>query len=157
MTSSFDAASPLLCPTFRFSNRTRPPSYQENANARPLDKPMMMWFWSQYLNSESDGSNPYASPLRAENLSGLPLATVITAQIDPLRSEGQAYAERLREAGSLFRATNYKGVTHEFVDTVAVVDKAKQAVKEAAAGLQSGFMGNSMLNDQQRRSYSGKG
>ncbi|GAA6619487.1 alpha/beta hydrolase [Scytonema sp. NUACC26] len=122
------------------------PSYQENANAQPLNKALMMWFWSQYLNSESDGSNPYASPLRAESLSGLPPATAIAAQIDPLRSEGQAYAKRLSEAGVSVKATNYNGVTHEFFGTGAVVDKAKQAVKEAAAGLQSGFLGNTRLS-----------
>lgn len=89
---------------------------------------------------DAGGVDPYASPLRAENLRGLPPATVITAAIDPLRSEGQAYTKRLREAGSLFRATNYNGVTHEFFSMGAVVDKAKPAVKEAATGLRSGFM-----------------
>lgn len=101
----------------------------------------MMWFWSNYLKNESDGSNPYASPLRAENLRGLPPATVITAEIDPLRSEGQGYAQRLREAGSPVRATNYNGVNHEFFGTGAVVSKAKQAVSYAATGLRSGFVG----------------
>ncbi|MEH2245547.1 alpha/beta hydrolase [Nostoc sp.] len=129
----------LIYPVTNYAFDT--PSYQENANAKPLNKAMMIWFWKQYLNSESDGSNPYASPLRAENLRGLPPATVITAEIDPLRSEGEAYAKRLREAGSPVKATNYNGVTHEFFGTGAVVDKAKQAVREAAAGLRSGFLG----------------
>ena len=83
------------------------PSYQENANTQPLNKAGMQWFWSKYSNSPADGSNPYASPLRAANLWGLPSATVITADIDPLRSEGQAYAKRLRDAGSTVRVTNY--------------------------------------------------
>ncbi|MHC5726730.1 MAG: alpha/beta hydrolase fold domain-containing protein [Nostoc sp.] len=134
----------LIYPVTNYAFDT--PSYQENANAKPLNKPMMMWFWSQYLNSESDGSNPYASPLRGENLRGLPPATVITAEIDPLRSEGEAYAKRLREAGSPVKATNYNGVTHEFFGTGAVVDKAKQAVGEASAGLRSGFMSNTPKN-----------
>lgn len=127
----------LIYPVTNYAFDT--PSYQENANAKPLNKAMMMWFWSQYLKSEADGSNPYASPLRAENLRGLPPATVITADIDPLRSEGQAYADRLREAGSAVKFTNYTNVTHEFFGMGAVVDKAKQAVGEAAAGLRSGF------------------
>lgn len=114
------------------------PSYQENANAKPLNKAMMQWFWGHYLNNESEGSNPYASPLRG-NLRGLPPATVITADIDPLRSDGQAYAQRLKEAGVRVRATNYTNVTHEFFGTGAVVSKAKQAVSEAATGLRSGF------------------
>jgi len=114
-------------------------SYQENASAKPLSKAAMQWFWDQYLENKANGSNPYASPLRAKSLKGLPPATVITADIDPLRSEGQAYALRLREAGSAVRYTNYSNVTHEFFGTGAVVDKAKQAVREAAAGLRSGF------------------
>lgn len=127
----------LVYPVTNYAFNT--PSYQENADAKPLNRAMMHWFWSYYLNSESDGSNPYASPLRAENLRGLPSATVITVDIDPLRSEGQAYAQRLRQAGSSVKITNYSGVTHEFFGTGAVVDKAKQAVSEAAFGLRSGF------------------
>lgn len=116
------------------------PSYRENANAKPLSQAMMKWFWSYYLKNAADGQNPYASPLRG-NLSGLPPATLITADIDPLRSEGQAYAQKLQAAGVAVKATNYTGVTHEFFGTGAVVDKAKQAVSEAAAGLRAGFAG----------------
>lgn len=86
------------------------------------------------MNSESDGNNPYASPLRAE-LRGLPPATVITAAIHPLRSEGEAYASRLREAGIAVTAANYPNGTHEFFGMGAVVDQAKQA----AIGLRSSF------------------
>ena len=127
----------LIYPVTNYAFNT--PSYQENANAKPLNKAMMMWFWGHYLNNESDGMNPYASPLQAKNLSGLPSATVITAEIDPLCSEGQAYAKRLTEAGSKVRATTYTGVTHEFFGMGAVVDKAKQAVEEAAGELRSKF------------------
>jgi acetyl esterase len=127
----------LIYPVTNYSFDT--PSYQENANAQPLNKAGMQWFWSKYLNSSTDGSNPYASPLRAENLRGLPSATVITADIDPLRSEGQAYAKRLRDAGSTVRLTNYTNVTHEFFGMGAVLGKARQAVAEAASGLRSGF------------------
>lgn len=130
----------LIYPVTNYAFDT--PSYQENANAKPLNRAMMRWFWGHYLKNESDGSNPYASPLRAESLRSLPPATVITAEIDPLRSEGQAYAQRLREAGSVVRATNYNALAHEFFGAGAVVNKAKQAVSEAAAGLRSGFAGN---------------
>ncbi len=129
----------LIYPVTNYAFDT--PSYQENANAKPLSRPLMKWFWAHYLKDESDGSKSYASPLRAEHLRGLPSATVITAEIDPLRSEGQAYAQRLREAGLSVRAINYNGVTHEFFGAGAVVNKAKQAVSEAAAGLRSGFAG----------------
>jgi acetyl esterase len=114
-------------------------SYQENANASPLNKAGMQWFWGHYLKNAEDGTNPYASPLQAKTLRDLPPATVITADIDPLRSEGQAYAQRLKADGVVVKATNYTGVTHEFFGMGAVVDKAKQAVSEAAAGLSSGF------------------
>ena len=127
----------LIYPVTNYAFDT--PSYQENANAKPLNRAMMMWFWNHYLKSAADGSNPYASPLRAENFRNLPPATVITAEIDPLRSEGQAYAQQLQKAGVSVKATNYNGVTHEFFGAGAVVDKAKQAVREAATGLRSGF------------------
>ncbi len=129
----------LIYPVTNYAFDT--PSYQENANAKPLNRAMMMWFWNHYLKSEADGSNPYASPLRATNFRNLPPATVITAEIDPLRSEGQAYAQQLQKAGIPVKATNYNGVTHEFFGAGAVVDKAKQAVREAVAGLRSGFRG----------------
>jgi acetyl esterase len=127
----------LIYPVTNYAFDT--PSYQENANASPLNRAGMQWFWRQYLNNATDGNNPYASPLRAENLRGLPPATVITADIDPLRSEGQAYAERLQKDGVAVKAINYTNVTHEFFEMGAVVNKAKQAVGEAATGLRSGF------------------
>ncbi len=114
-------------------------SYAENADAKPLDKPTMQWFWKMYLESEADGKNPYASPLRATDLSGLPPATVILDEIDPLRSEGEAYAEKLEAAGVPVTATCYKGVTHEFFGMAAGVPEAKQAVEEAAGGLRMTF------------------
>ncbi|WP_287130273.1 alpha/beta hydrolase [Candidatus Cyanaurora vandensis] len=115
------------------------PSYQESAQAKPLNAAMMRWFWGYYLANEAEGRNPYASPLRATNFRGLPNATLITAQIDPLRSEGQAYGQKLREVGLTVKAVNYEGVAHEFFGMGAVVDKARAAVTEAAAGLRTGF------------------
>lgn len=114
------------------------PSYRENAQAIPLNKPAMAWFFRYTLRSPRDGDSPLISLDRA-NLRGLPAATVITDEIDPLRSEGKMYADRLRAQGVPVRYRNYMGVTHEFFGMAAVVDKAKQAQAFAAAGLKAAF------------------
>ena len=71
-------------------------SYEENKQGYLLSREMMRWFWNHYLARPEDGANPYASPLRAASLAGLPPAHVITAEFDPLRDEGEALAARLR-------------------------------------------------------------
>jgi acetyl esterase len=75
------------------------PSYQENAEGYGLTRDTMKWFWNHYLSGPSEGSHPHASPLRAQDLSGLPPALVVTAEYDPLRDEGEFYAEKLRASG----------------------------------------------------------
>lgn len=115
------------------------PSYLENENAVPLNRAMMLWFANHYVPNPADRSNPYVSPLLAKDLSGLPPATIITAQIDPLRSDGENYANRLREAGVEVTYQNYEAVNHEFFGMTAVLDEAKQAVALAAEGLRSAF------------------
>ncbi|HUQ73267.1 MAG TPA: alpha/beta hydrolase [Burkholderiales bacterium] len=115
------------------------PSYEQNENAKPLGKDAMEWFFEQYLSSEKDGDNPLISLLHAKDLRGLPPATVITAEIDPLRSEGEQYAQMLRKAGVKVDYANYPGVTHEFFGMGAVLPDAKRAVKQAADGLKRSF------------------
>lgn len=127
----------LVYPIADYSMDT--PSYGENANAKPLSKPLMAWFFDHYLRSPADGASPLITLVDAPNLSGLPSATVITAEIDPLRSEGKAYADRLRAAGVDVTYKNYEGVTHEFFGMGAVVDKAKEAVQVGANGLKGAF------------------
>ena len=116
-------------------------SYQENAEAVPLSKPAMQWFFRYYLNGPQDGANPYVSPLRAPDLRGLPPALVITDDVDPLRDEGEAYAQRLRDAGVAVQATRYTGVMHEFFSMPMVIAKAKQAQAQAGAALRAAFGG----------------
>lgn len=115
------------------------PSYVENANAKPLSRPAMKWFFDQYLNNPTDGQDHLISLSNEKNLIGLPSSTVITAQIDPLRSEGHVYADNLKQAGIDVRYENYQGVTHEFFGMAAVVDKAKDAQQFAADGLKEAF------------------
>lgn len=115
------------------------PSYRENAQAKPLDKPMMGWFFEKYLRDPADGRSPWIDLVNAPNLSGLPPATIITAEIDPLRSEGKRYAERLLDAGVPVTYRNFEGMTHEFFGMGAVVGDAKKAVRLVAHGMNGSF------------------
>jgi acetyl esterase len=114
-------------------------SYEDNAEGYGLTRNTMKWFWDHYLNDPSEASNPYAAPLRARDLSGLPPALVITAEYDPLRDEGERYAERLREANVRTRLTRYDGMNHGFLFWVGLVDKAGDAMTEACAWLRDTF------------------
>jgi acetyl esterase len=113
-------------------------SYLENAEAKPLNKGMMNWFVKNYLNTPAEAKDPRISLVNA-NLKGLPPTTLITAQIDPLRSEGELLAEKLRAAGVPVSFRNYDGVTHEFFGMASVLDKAKQAQEFAAEDLKKSF------------------
>ena len=114
-------------------------SYAENASGYLLTRDMMIWAWEHYLAVEADGQNPLASPLRAGDLSGLPPAFIITAEFDPLRDEGEAYAARLREAGVRARCTRYDGMFHGFFSMGEGIDKAKGAMAEAGRELRAAF------------------
>lgn len=111
------------------------PSYVQYADAKPLSKPLMMWFFDKYLNSPADGQNPLISLVTAPNLAGLPSATVINAELDPLQSEGQAYASKLQAAGVAVTAKVYPGVTHEFFGMAGVLPEAKEAQALASSEL----------------------
>src|SRR5919197_1055576 len=114
-------------------------SYRENADGYLLTKDAMVWFWNHYLRSAADGDNPLASPLRANDLRGLPPALVLTAEFDPLRDEGEAYAIRLQEAGVPVTLKRYAGMIHGFFSLGAVLDQGKQAMADAAAALRTVF------------------
>jgi acetyl esterase len=114
-------------------------SYRENAEGPLLTREAMQAFWSHYLGSEGDGRHPYASPLRAPDLSGLPPAHVITAEYDPLRDEGEAYAARLAAAGVPVVQRRYDGMIHGFFGFTAQIDRAREAVADAARELRRGF------------------
>lgn len=100
-----------------------------------LSRADMEWFWGHYLTTDADRTNPYACPAYAKTLRGLPSAFVITAEFDPLRDEGEAYAARLREDGvpTVFR--RFAGVTHGFFGMPAQLDAAKAAIAEAGSAL----------------------
>ena len=117
---------------------TTTPSYVQHAQAKPLNRPMMSWFFDHYLRSPADRQDPRVN-LVAANLRGLPPVMIINAQIDPLRSEGEMLAQRLRDAGATVEQRTWEGVTHEFFGMAAAVDKAKEAQQMAGDGLKRGL------------------
>jgi len=116
---------------------TDTPSYRENATGYFLELEGMRWFYDHYLPAGVDRTDPRASPMRTADLRGLPPALVITAEFDPLRDEGEAYAARLREAGVPVTLTRYDGMIHGFFAMGTLLDRSKQAVAEAAAALRA--------------------
>ena len=118
------------------------PSYKEHAAAKPLDKPMMEWFYKNLTNSPADMQDPRLDIVGKADLHGLAPATVITDEIDPLNSEGQALAVKLKQAGVTVDAHDFKGVTHEFFGMGLVVGKAKMAEDVTAKDLKEAFAGH---------------
>ncbi|MFC5278780.1 alpha/beta hydrolase [Halorubrum rubrum] len=106
-------------------------SYRENADGPLLTRDDMKWFYERYLRSPVDAANPFAVPLRADDLGGLPPATVVTAGFDPLRDDGLALAERFAEEGTPVESRHYPAMAHGFcslTDRVAVAEEALSAV-----------------------------
>lgn len=111
------------------------PSMREFADEYFFNPASVRWYWGMYLAAPEDGANPLASPLRADDLSGLPPATVITAGYDPLRDEAELYARRLQAAGVPAEIIRYGAMMHGFFTMVGVLDTAREAVLEAAGRL----------------------
>lgn len=113
-------------------------SYEENAEGYLLSKSDMEWFWDQYLRDEIDGRNPYAAPLQANDLSDLPPATVVTCGFDPLRDEGVAYAEELRDAGIDVNHLRYDDCIHGAIQLIVdpmKVTRGGEMIDDVAADL----------------------
>jgi acetyl esterase len=115
------------------------PSMREFADEYFFNPASVRWYWGMYLATQEDGANPLASPLRARDLSGLPPATVITAEYDPLRDEAEQYARELQAAGVPARIIRYDGMMHGFFTMVGTLEVARAAVLEAAASLRAAF------------------
>lgn len=114
-------------------------SYVENADAKPLNKPMMKWFVKHIFANEADAQDPRINIVEKANLSGLPSTTMICAEIDPLRTEGELLAEKLEQAGVDVRHKTFNGSTHEFFGMAAVVPDAAAAQTFAAHELKRAF------------------
>ena len=113
-------------------------SYKESDSTLPLGSGLMKWFFEKYLNNPSEGANPLISLVNA-NLKGLPPTTIIAAQYDPLRSEGEMLSDNLKKAGVTTSYKIYKGTTHEFFGMAAIVPEAKDAQEIVSSELKSAF------------------
>lgn len=114
------------------------PSKKEEAAAKPLNTPMMAWFFDKVLNNDADKQDPRLNLVSAD-LKGLPPTTIINAEIDPLRSDGDMLTDKMKAAGDDVTHKIYPGVTHEFFGMDAVVAKAKEAQDFAVSQLEKGF------------------
>ncbi len=113
-------------------------SYKDSASAKPLNKPMIGWFVDKVFANQADKSDPRVDLVHAD-LAGLPPVTIINAEIDPLRSDGDLIADALKKAGVPVEHKVYNGVTHEFFGMAAVVGDAADAQKYGAGQLTKAF------------------
>jgi acetyl esterase len=113
-------------------SRLDTPSYQEFATGHVLTREKMAFYWNSYVPHEADRSHPLAAPLRAD-LTGLPPVLIVLAELDVLRSEGEALAAKLREAAVPVECETYSGVLHGFFRATDGVQKARDAVAKAGA------------------------
>lgn len=112
-------------------------SYAENRDGYLLTEQSMKWFWECYCPDPERRLEPDASPLHARDLSGLPAALVMTAEFDPLRDEGEAYAKRLQEAGVTVTCERYDGLIHGFFSQARMVPAARPALDAAVKALRA--------------------
>jgi acetyl esterase len=117
----------------------------DDQSMRAADDPFLFnrhsvaWYRQHYLTDPGDAASPLASPLRADSLAGLPPALVITAEYDPLRDQGEAYARRLAGDGVRVELSRYPGMAHGFFTMIGTVDASRAANAQAASRLREWF------------------
>lgn len=127
------ASQALVYPVTDLGAKTA--SREEFATDNFLTTAAMDWFTAHYLGRPEDAANPDASPLLARDLRGLPPALVITAECDPLRDEGEAYARKLEQDGVAVEYRCYAGMIHPFLSMLGVLPAAREAADQVAAAI----------------------
>lgn len=128
----------LLCPLTAYY-RPATPSALAYAEGYMMTRERLIWYLDHYLNDAAAANSPYAFPLTAPDLRGLPPALVITAEYDVVRDEGERYVERLRAAGVPTTHTRYLGMIHGFFSMVGLLDQAQAANEQTATWLKEAF------------------
>ena len=126
----------LIYPTTDWTDDTSP-SIREYGNDHFLTVDAMHWFADQYLPRVEDRRSPYASPMFVEDLRGLPPAMVMTAECDPIRDQGEAYARKLQAAGVPVDLRRYDGMIHPFVSLGGIIDSGRVALDDAGAAVRA--------------------
>jgi acetyl esterase len=116
-------------------------SMRDSGDPFLFNRHSVAWYRQHYLANPGDAASPLASPLRAESLAGLPPALVITAEYDPLRDQGEAYARRLADDGVQVELSRYPGMAHGFFTMTGTVDASGAAIAQAASRLRAWFDG----------------
>ncbi len=114
-------------------------SYRANAEGYLLTRAGMEWFWNTYCPNVADRTNPLATPLNAKNFAKLPPALIMTAEFDPLRDEGEAYAGKLKSAGVAVEYIRFDGLIHDFLAMSRQLSASKPGMDKAVSGLRNVF------------------
>jgi acetyl esterase len=120
----------LIYPAVDFSLDTE--SHRELADGHVIPRDRILWYMEQYLKGEADKADLRASPLRAPSLKGQPPAMIVTAGFDPLRDEGRAYGDRLREGGVDVVHREFTGQIHAFVSLTKAIPQGVACTLEIA-------------------------
>jgi acetyl esterase len=117
-------------------------SYAEYASGYGLQSDQMHWYWDQYVPDKGRRRDPYASPMHAPSLRGMPSTLIVTAEFDLLRDEGRAYADRLRSESIEVDLVEYEGQVHGFLSAVGVMHDADRGVADIARWIRSRLCGS---------------
>lgn len=125
----------LIYPSTDLLGSAETESYRENGQGYGLSREDMAWFRGHYLPTPEHAGHPDASPAKAKSHAGLPPALVVTAEYDPLRDDGEAYARTLERAGVPVQLTRYDGMNHGFLGGIGVYEQTGAALGEMSAWL----------------------